>query len=452
MAPVWSFFKPGNIPHLLLLAVVVGVGGGLAAVGFHYLINFFTWVFYGAHETDSFLATVESLEWYWRLLIPATGGLLVGLVIKLGRISEAQGHGVPEVMEAVALQRGTVRFRVAPLKALTAALSIGSGGSAGREGPIIQIGSAIGSNIGRWFALRHEQTLTLLAAGAAAGVGGTFGTPLAGIIFAWEVLLRRLSVSRFLILFTAAYVGTYVARTTLGFEGPFFAGVSAAFTTWPELWLFAGLGIVAGIVAVLYDNVLHITERTFRSSRLPFIVRPAIGGLLFGSITLMAPVVHESASTHAMATLLLVTGLSVSALLFIMLAKIFATAFTLGSGGSGGIFAPALFVGATLGSAYGLFLADILPGEIAPATTYALVGMAALFAAAAHAPITAFIIVFEMTLQVSMLAPLAVACVTAVLTAKFIQRSNIYTVELADKGIDIDKAYLRLNHYFRRGG
>ena len=451
MAPVWSFFKPGNLPHMLLLAVAVGLGGGVAAVVFHYLIDFFTWLFYGVAEAGLFVDTVEGMAWYWRLLIPALGGLLVGLIIKFGRVTEAQGHGVPEVMEAVALQQGTVRFRVAPLKALTAALSIGSGGSAGREGPIIQIGSAVGSNIGRWFNLRHEQTLTLLAAGAAAGVGGTFGAPLAGIVFAWEVLLRRLTVARTAVLMTAALTGTYLARTALDFSGPFFPGVVLSPVAWSELLLFAGLGVIAGVVAVFYDNILHVVERVFRSSRFPFVVRPALGGLLFGTITLMVPNVHETASTQVLAELLIVTSLSVGTLLLIMLAKIFATAFTLGSGGSGGIFAPALFIGATLGSAYGLFLADILPIDVAPATAYALVGMAALFGAAAHAPLTAFIIVLEMTVVPTIIAPLAVACVVSVIVAKFIQSTNIYSIELADKGVDIDRAYIRLDHYFRRG-
>ena len=452
MAPVWTFFKPGNLPHMLILAVLVGVGGGLGAILFHYLIDAFTWLFYGVYESRLFAQTVEEMAWYWRMLIPALGGLLVGMVIKYGRVEEAQGHGVPEVMEAVALERGTVRFRVAPLKTLASALSIGSGGSAGREGPIIQIGSAVGSNLGRWCQLSHEKTLVLLAGGAAAGVGGTFGAPIAGIIFAWEILLRRMNLRNFLLLLVAAVVGTMVARQVLDMSGPFFIGTSFELVGIYELWFYIGLGIIAALVAVFYDNILHGTELWFRSSRIPFLVRPAVGGLLFGVITLLAPQVHETASYHMLSDILLYTSLSIGALLLIMLAKIFATALTLGSGGSGGIFAPALFIGATLGAAYGLFLASVLPDSVGSATSYAMIGMAALFAAAAHAPFSAIVIVFEMTLAINAIVPLVIACLVAVVVAKFIQRTNIYTVELQDRGIDIEKAYLRLNSYFSRGG
>ncbi len=452
MAPVWTFLKIGNLPHLIFLAIFVGLAGGLGAVGFHYLINFFSFLFYGTYESSYFTNVVENMDWYWRLLLPMVGGLLVGIVIKYGKVEEAQGHGVPEVMEAVALERGRVRFRVAPLKTLTSALSIGSGGSAGREGPIIQIGSAIGSNLGNWFKLSHEQTLTLLASGAAAGVGGAFGAPLAGVIFAWEILLRRMTIRQLLLLLISAVTGTYVSRYLLGFSGPFFPYVTFQIISVFEIWLFIGLGFLSALVAIFYDNILHFVDTLFRSSRLPTLFRPAIGGLMFGFVTLHVPQVHETASYHILSDILLLTTYPIGILLILMLAKVLATALTLGSGGSGGIFAPALFIGATLGSAYGLFISQTLNIEISSSTSYALIGMAALFAAASHAPLTATVVVYEMTWATSSIIPLLVTCFVAVWVAKYLQATSIYTVAFKEKGLDIDKAYLRLNDYFKKGG
>ncbi len=435
----------GSAAQMLLLSIGVGIAGGFGAIVFHWLISLFIWIFYGYEPTTDFVSSIETVAWPYRLLIPALGGFLVGLVIKYGKVAEARGHGVPEVMEAVALHHGTMRFRVAPLKTLASAITIGSGGSAGREGPIIQIGSAIGSNVGQYFKLSESKTRTLLAAGAAAGIGGTFNAPIAGVIFCWELLLRRMTLVRFFFVLLAAAVGTFLTNYVLDFSGPFIRLTSFTFTSILELPLYVGLGIAAALTALLYVYVLHGISHLFNTSHIHLILRPTIGGLLLGCVALLVPQVHEPASYSVMLNVLNYVSLPASLLLLILLAKILATGLTLGSGGSGGIFAPALFIGATLGSAYGIILTELFPALSLNPASFAVIGMAAVFAAAANAPFTAVIVLVEMTRTPEAVIPLIIACAVSTYLAKWLQPANIYSIDLKDRGIDINKVYQKLN-------
>jgi CIC family chloride channel protein len=425
MNPFERLFKDLTIFKLFILTVLVGVGGAFGAIIFHHLIALSSYLFFGTPGDSSFVSIVQEMPDWYRLLIPTVGGLLVGLIFYLTKIHEAEGEGVPEVMEALAVKRGNIRPWVAPIKTIASAITIGSGGSAGREGPIIQIGSAIGSAVGQYLNLGTTHTKVLLASGAAAGIAGTFGTPLAGVIFCSEVLFKKITPLNYFQLFLAALVGAYVTKSLIGHDGLEFSVPAVSLIELPEIFIYLVLGFVAGVSAYSFGYSLKLSTRIF--SKLPIIpfIKPALGGFLVGCIALYVPYVHEQAAYPMMIDLLQVTAIPVSFLLVILLAKILATSLTLGSGGSGGIFAPSLLIGVILGSVFGTVLPQlgIFVGE---GYVYALVGMAAVFAAAAHAPMTAVIILFEMTGEVWLLIPLLISCYTATFVAKKINHESIY--------------------------
>lgn len=430
MSLLVSFFKRPNFFKLAVLAVLVGIGGGLGSIIFHLCISGFTTLFFGTNSEANFLEVVASLPWYYKMLVPAFGGLLVGLIIEKSHVKQLHGEGVPEVMESLALERGVIRPSVAPLRILASAITIGSGGSAGREGPIIQIGSAIGSTVGQKLRLSTDNTRLLLAAGAAAGIAGTFGAPLAGIIFSAEILLKKISAGVILILVIAALTGSFLANYLFGLEGLSFQINSH--NTWfiSETPAVVGLGILAAIVAVVFGGSLHFTRHLFlRLSFISPILKPAIGGLLVGMMALYLPYIQEPPSYSVMTDLLHnPNGMIISLLLMILVAKIVATSITLGSGGSGGIFAPTLFIGVLLGTAYSATLHNFLPNFMNYPQVYAVLGMAAMFTAVAQAPLTAVVIVLEIVDAPNLLMPLIIVVVVSYLIIKLFKVKSVYSV------------------------
>ena len=430
-----NFFKTPYEPRMIVLAVIVGIIGGLGAVLFHYLILLFKYIFYGATSTDTFLDTVRMLPWYHRLLAPAIGGLIVGPLVTY-IVQEARGHGVPEVIEALVFKKGTIRFRVAPLKALISAICIGSGGSAGREGPIVQIGASFGSSLGNYLELSPEKVKTLLGAGAAAGIAGTFNAPLAGVVFSMEVLLKKFELSNFSPLVVAAVTGTAVANILFGDAEPIFMIPEHQLVNYIELIFYMGLGILGGVIAIIYGNSLYSMEHLFEKIPVPEASKAAIGGLLLGVLALVVPQIY--ATGYPVMESALYGQLSLQMVLLLVVAKILATILTLGSGGSGGIFAPSLYIGAMLGSAYGMIVHSAFPAITAGASSYAMVGMGTVFAGATHAPLTAIIIIFEMTHDPLIILPLMFACKFSSFIAKQFQEKNIYSTKLLNRGIDIE--------------
>jgi len=429
------FIKKSNMTGMIVLAALIGVVGGLGAVGFHYLISILKNIFWGAGAGESFLPAVRALPWYYRIGIPALGGLIIGPLISF-IVQEAKGHGVPEVMEAVGLNSGIIRVRVAPLKALISAITISSGGSAGREGPIVQIGAGFGSAVGQFFKLNSEKVETLLAAGAAAGIGGTFNAPLAGVMFSLEVLLKNIKLTSFSPIVVASVAGTGVAnlfftgRTAI-FDIPVFEIVSI----W-EIIFYLGLGIAAALVALLFENSLYSMEHIFEKLYFPKFLKPALGGLFLGLLAFLIPEIHSTG--YPVMESALHGNLSLQIVLILMFGKILATNFTLGSGGSGGIFAPSLFIGAMMGSSFGMLVNIIFPNISAGPSAYGMVGMGAVFAGAAHAPLTSIIILFEMTRDPKIFLPLMFACVISTVLTTLIQKRNIYTTKLLNRGVDIE--------------
>jgi CIC family chloride channel protein len=419
--------------YMVLVATVVGVLGGLGAVAFRLLIvavNRAAW-----HEGPVTLGHLAALPFWWKIVAPAVGGAICGFII-YWFAREAKGHGVPEVMEAVALRGGRIRPRVVLAKMLASGLSIGTGGSVGREGPIVQIGSAIGSTFGQWLKIDQRRQRTLVGCGAAAGIAATFNAPVAGALFALEIILGDFGVAQFSPIVISSVAATVVSRHFLG-NSPAFVVPEYSLVHWTELFAYAGLGILAGLAALAFIRSLYATEDAFDRLRAPLPLKSMVGGAIIGLIGIQAP--HIFGVGYEAITDALHGNLVWQFMLILVLVKIVAVSVTIGSGGSGGIFAPSLFVGAMLGGAVGTVVHLWWPTSAAGTGAYALVGMGAVVAGATHAPITAILIIFEMTGDYKIILPLMISCIIATLLATRMQRASIYTLKLLRRGVDIDR-------------
>lgn len=429
---------------MMLMALLVGIGTGVGAVGFRYLIQGVEWVAY-----TWFPALTQQWGLAYVIIMPATGGLLVGLLVYFFA-REAKGHGVPEVMEAVALRGGTIRPIVVVVKSLASALSIGSGGSVGREGPIVQIGSALGSALGQAFNMSEDQVRNLVACGAAGGIAATFNAPIAGVIFALEVILGEFTVRYFTSVVVSAVAASVIGRAVFGSAPAFLIPMEYGIKSSWEYAFYVVLGVVAALVGVFYVKLIYRAEDLFDDwKQVPPWVKPAIGGGLLGIVGLVYPYL-TGVTWQKMPQIFnvgysviegaLANEFSLYMLLVLLVLKLLATSLTLGSGGSGGVFAPSLFVGAMLGAAFELIVNRIFPGIAAPAGAYALVGMGAVFAASAHAPITAVLILFELTGDYRIILPLMLTVVIATFLAQILLKNeSIYTLKLIRRGIHLQR-------------
>jgi chloride channel protein, CIC family len=434
---------------LIILSIAIGAATGLAAVLFIKLIYGIQYFCYAALPA---LLPGPGILYY--LFIPILGGLLVGPLILMAH--EAKGHGIPEVMQALILHGGRIRARVAAAKILASALCIGTGGSAGREGPIVQVGSALGSSLGQILNLSDERIRNMVACGAAAGIAATFNAPIAGIVFALEVLMSGLQVRAFGNVVIAAVSSSIVSRIFLGsrpaFDVPVYSMESPL-----SILLYLVLGLLAAIVGIMFIRMLDFSERVFDGWDFPQLFKPAVGAAGLGIIGLcytMLPGIGipGSATTQSAHPILqglphmygsgfefIETALQGDGVLWILLLLVFlkplATSFTLGSGNSGGVFAPSLFIGAMFGGAMGHLFELWFPSISGEAGAYALVGMAAVFSATARAPLTAMLIVFEMSNDYLIILPLMIAGITACYFAQWLHPESIYTLKLAKRGI-----------------
>ena len=431
----------GSSYQLVAMAVVVGAGAGFAAVGFRWLITTATLLFsgtgdYSAVQGDRSHPWLPWLGSAFVVLAPAVGGLLYGPLVRLFA-PEARGHGVPEVMYAVSQHGGRIKGRVAVVKALASAVCIGSGGSVGREGPIVQIGSALGSWLAQTVRLPESRVRTLVACGAAGGIAATFNAPIAGVFFALELLLADFAAGAFGAVVLASVTASIIGRAFLGdrafLELPPFHVSSAI-----EYPLFILLGLLAALAGIGFTRVLYMIEDLCDWAwRGPEWLRPVVGGLLLGSVLLVLPQMYGVGYPVLQAGV--AGSYAVGFLLLLLVGKIIATSLTIGIGGSGGVFAPSLFIGAMLGAAFGEvagYLNPALQGEVG---AFALVGMGAVFGGAARAPITAVIIMFELTGEYSIILPLMLAIVVATGMSRILSRDTIYTLKLRRRGIDLER-------------
>ena len=422
-------FKVHETQVLILSGLVVGIGAGLGAVAFRELISGCTFLFFQVLRPalSTFLGPSAII------FIPAIGGLLFGpLIYFFAR--EAKGHGVPEVMLAVAQKGGRIRPIVAAVKSVASAVCIGSGGSVGREGPIVQIGSALGSTWGQLFHMSDARIRTLVACGAAGGIAATFNAPIAGVFFALEIILGEFSTRSFGIVVIASVTASVIGRAFFGnvpaFPLPAYQVLHVS--EFPFYVLLGGLGAFAGVA---FTRILYWFEDRFDAIKMPEYLKPVPGGLLLGALGFFLPQIFGVGYPAMSAALAGKYALGLLALLVI--AKILAVSLTIGSGGSGGVFAPSLFIGAMLGEAYGTFLQRVFPAIITHPGNYGLVGMAAVFAGAARAPITAVIILFELTGDYSVILPLMIAVVISTIVAEVFGKETIYTLKLKRRGIDL---------------
>ena len=426
-----SRLKQSDYTLMILLAALIGVGGGFGAIGFRYLIRLGQW--FAFQTWDYHLEVAQGVPWYILILIPAAGLLIIyPLVTRLA--PETKGHGVPEVMEAVVLRGGVIRPRIVIVKAVASAICIGTGGSVGREGPIVQIGSAFGSVMGQLLRFSAARIRTLVGCGAAAGIAGTFNAPIAGSLFAAEVILGDFGVPQFSPLVISSVISTIICRHYLG-NMPAFVMPRYELISHYELFPYALLGLLAGVIGVSFSRLVYKTEDVFDELKIPGFAKPLLGGILVGTLSIWFP--HILGVGYDTIDLALAEKMSGILLLGLIFAKLAATSLSLGAGGSGGIFAPSLFLGAMTGGFLGSAVHHFFPSITAGAGAYATVGMGAVVAAATHAPLTAMIIIFEMTGDYQIIPPLMAACVISTVVALRMQSSSIYTEKLRRRGIQL---------------
>ncbi|MCB8966350.1 MAG: chloride channel protein [Ardenticatenaceae bacterium] len=424
--------QPPDSLVLVVSALAVGAGTGLGAVIFVKMLA----------QIRSLTNWIESVagESIGLLVMMGLSGLIVGVMVSRWA-SEAKGHGVPEVMEAVAIKNGRIRSRVAAVKVLASSLTIGTGGSAGREGPIVQVGSALGSSLGQWFHFSAERVQTLVACGAAAGIAATFNAPIAGALFSLEVILGKFTTRYFGAVVVSAVTASIVGRAFLS-DAPAFTVPAYPLHSLAELPIYVVLGLLASLVAVIFIRWLYWLEGLFDGWKISMPLKTALGMTLTALVGLyllpdrevLGPgleFIGEAIAEDFTLTLKLMAGL--------MLWKLVATGLTLGSGNSGGVFAPSLFMGAVLGGMVGTVAHNLWPNVAANPGAYAIVGMAAVFAGAARAPMTAVLIVFEMSNDYKLILPLMLATVLSTLLAEHLFSESIYTLKLKLKGISLQR-------------
>ena len=414
---------------LLGFAVVIGLAGSLGVVAFYRCIDLAYTVFYrwtGGVPGRGVLAI-------YRPLITAAGMTAAWSLVRSLRGRQG-GESVAAVQLAVARRNGEIPTRPAAVRTLAAAVTLGAGGSAGSEGPVAVLGSTVGSFLGRAFRFGPERVKVLVGAGAAAGISASFNAPLAGAFFALEEVLGSLAVAAFPPVVVAAVLAAVVSRAFLGNHPAFPVPAQYGFTLWREVILFYPLlGVLAGFVAVVYVRTFFGVEAAAARLRIPGWAKAALGGALVGLLVWSSGGILVGYG-HLAVRLQVFGRMAWTALALLALGKILATSLTLGSGGSGGVFTPSLYIGAATGGAFGVLLSHLFPGLGLHPEAYALVGMGAMVGAATHAPITAILIVFEMTNDYAIVLPLMLATVIATVVSRHVEPDSLYSGWLRRRG------------------
>jgi CIC family chloride channel protein len=425
------------------MALVVGAGAGLGAALFREMVFGATWLVTGhdqfGQQGHAASAHLPGLGIWFVLVVPVLGGLIYGpLIYRFAR--EARGHGVPEVMLAVAENGGRIRPPVTIVKALASAITIGVGGSVGREGPIVQIGSALASTLGQLVRMSESRLRIIVACGAAGGIAATFNAPLTGLFFGFEIVLREFSLDALVATSLAAVTGDVISRAIFG-SAPFFSMIPHGLSVTNDVTylLVAVLAVAAGLIGVGFKSFLYwledVVDELWKGR--PEWARPAVGGIALGALLLAVPqmygvgypVMNSVISGHV------VVGL----ILLFLISKVLATSLTLSIGGSGGVFAPSLFIGAMAGMAFGTLVHRLFGSVVGPPALYAVIAMGGVFAAAAQAPLTAIASVAEMTGNFTLTLPIMLTCGIAAAVSKYISYGSVYTTKLLRRGIDIER-------------
>lgn len=443
-------YRNVNLVGLSLLALGVGLFTGLGAVAFRALVSLIHNIFFLGEFSISYDANELTAPGPWGalfILAPVIGGLGVVYLVK-NYAPEARGHGIPEVMDAIYHKEGRVRPIVAVVKSLASALSIGSGASVGREGPIVQIGAALGSSFAQLIRLPTWQRITLLAAGAGAGIAATFNTPLGGVLFTLELMLPEVSPRTFLPVVIATGSAAYIGRLFFGLQPAFLVSLapipSEQAVDIVNLGAFVVLGALCGVAAWAFIRTLVFCEEQFPKRFANEYVRSSIGMAMVGLMGYLFVLGfgHYFVTGVGYGTIQAIlqghlTEIGLLALLCV--AKLIATSVSLGAGASGGVFAPSLFIGSTLGGAFGALMLMLWPEHSVSVAEYAMVGMAAVVGGGTGASMTAITMVFEMTRDYNIIIPLIMAVALAVGVRRGLMSENIYTMKLVRRGRRIPK-------------
>jgi CIC family chloride channel protein len=424
-------FQPPEAVVLVGVAVVVGLASGVGVWLFKRLIDL---AHLAAYEAVG--AGLSHWAWWLVALVPVIGGVGVGLLAHFF-IGPERHHGVAGIMEAAALAGGRLRYQRVPVKALAAALSIGAGASVGPEDPSVQIGAGLGSMGGQWLRLSDERVRALVAAGAAGGIAAAFNAPIAGVFFALEIILGEISGSALGVVLLAAVISAVFTQAVSGTQ-PAFRIPAYEFRSAAELPLYLGLGLLAGPVAALYVRALYLAQDIFHAWRAPRWLKPAVAGLVVGLVGLALPQVM-GVGYDTIEHLLAGAPVALGLLLALLVGKLVLTPVSIGGGFPGGVFAPSLFLGAALGAAYGTALDLAFPGLNVAPPAFALVGMAAVLAGAVHAPLTAILLLFEMTNDYRIILPLMFAVFVSLAISQRLQADSVYTLGLARKGVRLER-------------
>ncbi len=422
-------FQVSDQTFLIIVAVIVGIVVGAGAFIFEKMLEISSYFFW------ELLPEIVGPHTALTVLTPALGALLLAPFIVMFP-KDAVRDGVPATMEAVALHSGVMRWSNSVLRMFMSAITLGSGGSAGSEGPIIQIGSSLASGVGQFLRVAGNRLRVIVACGAAAGLASIFNAPIAGVLFALEVVLGEFNVHSFSPIVIASVVATAFSRS-LSRTGNVLDVLPYALNSPWEILLYALMGVMAGLVAVAFIRTMVTVEHFFHHKlRLPKYLKPAVGGFFVGGMGLFFPQILGY--SYEPITQAIYGQIGLNTLLLLVLLKVIATALTLGSGGSGGTLCPSLFLGAFLGSACGELFNRAFPAIAATPGAFGVVGMGAMLGAVVQAPMTAILMVFELTNAYAVILPMMTACIVATLVQKSILQGSIYTLSLARSGVDID--------------
>ena len=446
---------------LSLLAILTGVVAGFGAVAFRGLIAFVhNLLFLGRFSLtyESNLHTPPSPWGPFVILVPVVGAACVAFLVK-NFAPEAKGHGVPEVMDAIYYNRGIIRPVVAVIKSLASAVSIGSGGSVGREGPIVQIGATFGSTLGQLLRIPTWQRVTLIASGAGAGIAATFNTPVGGVLFAVELMLHEVSARTIVPVVLSTATATFIGRAFFGdhpaFSIPQQQIIYFHLTNLWALLTYVGLGLLLGLASVAFIKSIYGAEDFFEKRIGGSYYRQHLLGMLVVGVViyvLMISFGHYFVQGVGYATIQdLFSGIRYPLYLMVLLfaSKLLATSLTLGSGASGGIFSPSLFMGATLGAAYGTLIHWLFPGVAINIPAFAVAGMAGVVGGATGAAMTAIVMLFEMTLDYNAILPAAITVAVSYGLRKSLLRDSIYTLKLVRRGHYMPQALQTDLHFLR---
>ena len=426
--PLYSIRLPTGVGPFIL-AVAVGIVAGFGSVALQEMVEGFDALFF-----DRLGGELTSLAGDWAILfVPVL--IVVPVIWLITRfVPETRGHGVPEVMRAVETQGGRIPLRIPVTKAIASALTIGGGGSVGREGPIVQVAAGLASFLGRITRQPQDTVVLMVAGGAAGGIAATFNAPIAGVFFALEVILRRFNVRNFTLVVVSAVVANMIAIAIEG-DRPGIVIPDYALESAIEIGLYALLGLAAAFVGVFWLRLLYLVEDIFEVLPTSSYTKPVVAMFALGALGFW----HDEVFGTGFAAIEQATlgEIATGTLAILLVIKPLATSLTLGGGASGGVFAPSLFIGAMLGGLFGAAFVELAPDQVGPSGAYAVVGMAAVFAAAARAPITSLFIVFELTRDYSLILPLMTAVAIATAVAQIITRDTIYSIKLARRGVDV---------------